>query len=802
MRSGSNICHRPASGYVGVDVDLYKSDNARETFEGITADVEFPDTWTSSAQNDGSGIRHYRLPDGYDGLKWPGTVGDAIQFIHLGHRYAVLPPSRHPKPGDDGGVRFYRWYAPGEEVDGTGGFEIPAYEDLAELPVETIEYFTNGAFAKHLPEKKFKSVGERNAKIKAWIAEHDDDPCAAMIRAFEKGTEEFNAAAAHDTALATFFSMANLAAEGHHGFAGGMLLLHDAFIAEVGRDNREGSVRGPAEAESEWLRLRDIGLKKVMYREERGEYIGHSCTCTDLTSDGRPKPQLDVTRIDAPKAITECYTSMAATADRDWLGAYFSAGKPHILTETDWFPLDVDTMLEAVMRDVDFIKWVGGDQPIAIVQMPGRQFLGALVKSWQARSLLPELYGVTKSPFYARVGDKCVLLHENGYHPEAKVFMRMDPKLEEAVHNMGQEDKLEWAQRWIDEALAGFPFVGDADRAHAYAALILPFVRDLIEGPTPLHLITAPTAGTGKSLLADVISMVACGEVTSANGRQQVSVGKGPKVDEELGKAITSMLGSLPRVVVLDNISGSLNSPALASALTDYPMYQQRLLGGNVMAELPNRPLWMATGNQFQAVSDIGRRIAPIRLDAHMPNPSRGRSFEIDDLRAYVMDHRHRLVWAVLTLVQNWVKQGCPAGKGELGSYESWVNVIGGILQANGIPGFLGNIDEFREDSADDFHSIDDLLLEWAGGHAGVKLNEKYKARDLLVMETATESVASMKGTPANNLSMILGQHKNIPTNGFIIRKLREKGLTYFRLEEVGKPVAAKRGKKYRGVDR
>ena len=41
------------------------------------------------------------------------------------------------------------------------------------------------------------------------------------------------------------------------------------------------------------------------------------------------------------------------------------------------------------------------------------------------------------------------------------------------------------------------------------AALLLPFVRRMVHGPTPLHLIESPSPGTGKSLLAKVISKIA-----------------------------------------------------------------------------------------------------------------------------------------------------------------------------------------------------------------------------------------------------------------------------------------------------
>jgi hypothetical protein len=61
----------------------------------------------------------------------------------------------------------------------------------------------------------------------------------------------------------------------------------------------------------------------------------------------------------------------------------------------------------------------------------------------------------------------------------------------------------------LDELLRDFPFVDQAGRAHAVAALLLPFARSLIGGPAPLHLIEKPTPGTGGTLLAEVLALPA-----------------------------------------------------------------------------------------------------------------------------------------------------------------------------------------------------------------------------------------------------------------------------------------------------
>ena len=57
-----------------------------------------------------------------------------------------------------------------------------------------------------------------------------------------------------------------------------------------------------------------------------------------------------------------------------------------------------------------------------------------------------------------------------------------------------------------------FPFASPADRTNAVDLFLLPYVRDLITGHTPLHLIESPGPGSGKGLLADTLMRPAVGK--------------------------------------------------------------------------------------------------------------------------------------------------------------------------------------------------------------------------------------------------------------------------------------------------
>jgi hypothetical protein len=63
----------------------------------------------------------------------------------------------------------------------------------------------------------------------------------------------------------------------------------------------------------------------------------------------------------------------------------------------------------------------------------------------------------------------------------------------------------------LGELLGDFPFTGPSEQAHALALLLLPFLRELIAGPTPLHLTEASTPGTGKTLLVELCLLPALG---------------------------------------------------------------------------------------------------------------------------------------------------------------------------------------------------------------------------------------------------------------------------------------------------
>lgn len=109
-------------------------------------------------------------------------------------------------------------------------------------------------------------------------------------------------------------------------------------------------------------------------------------------------------------------------------------------------------------------------------------------------------------------------------------------------------------------------------------------------------------------------------------------------------------------------------------------------------------------GNNIELGGDMPRRCYRIRLDAGVSRPFHRGGFRHANLRGWVAENRGALIAALLTIARYWFIQGKPAPTTikPLGSFESWCHVVGGMLEAAGVEGFLGNIDEmFREADAE-----------------------------------------------------------------------------------------------------
>lgn len=316
----------------------------------------------------------------------------------------------------------------------------------------------------------------------------------------------------------------------------------------------------------------------------------------------------------------------------------------------------------------------------------------------------PHLIGVKTTPYFSADGN---LIDQEGYDPDTQMVLQLNGLKIPRVSAVPDDDEVHEAKRLlIEEAFSDFPFDGVKDRddcivrgldtdgaplpslAHAITLTLQPFAREMINGVTPVFTLTKPAAGTGGGRLIEVSSLIATGDEAPAQPM--------PTNEDELSKTITACVNYASEYCFFDNTNLAADSGAFASAITA-PKYRARLLGSSRMVEAVIRHTWVMVANNIKGTTEILRRLVMIELDAKTANPENRSGWHHTDLKDWVRKSRGKLVWACLTLIQNFVAKGMKPWDGELkGSFEEWSRIMGGILRDAGIRGFLGNESHLR----------------------------------------------------------------------------------------------------------
>jgi hypothetical protein len=192
------------------------------------------------------------------------------------------------------------------------------------------------------------------------------------------------------------------------------------------------------------------------------------------------------------------------------------------------------------------------------------------------------------------------------------------------------------------------------------------------------------------------------------------------------------------------------------------------------MVTVSTRVTWVATSNNAQLDRDTVSRCITIKLDTNEENPE-GREYARDPLQ-YIARHRAEVLTAILTLVRHWQAQGSPEYSGKCRSrFKRWEKIIGGILEANDVPGFLDNISTTRDNLDPETDAWREFVTAWHREH-----NTDYvTAAELLPLALKCEELAAIigekEGKPTRFGKMLLSKRDKVLANLKIIRA-SEKG--------------------------
>jgi putative DNA primase/helicase len=297
-----------------------------------------------------------------------------------------------------------------------------------------------------------------------------------------------------------------------------------------------------------------------------------------------------------------------------------------------------------------------------IVQVPTDPpvTIAPIIKSDAGDWPFNKIAGVITAPTIRRDGS---ILFREGYDKKTKLLLVAPPEMPRLIENPTHDDAIA-ASRRIAKLFAGFPFVDKASLAVAMSAFITPIVRAAIT-VAPLHAISAPTPGSGKSYLVDI-----CIAAIKGNTAPATPIGK---TEDETEKRISGCMLQGDPIIVLDNVNGKLEGDALCQCI-ERPLVKFRTLGESRMTEIENKVTIFATGNGIELPDDMRRRSILCTLDARMPRPEL-RQFKFDPVEE-VLENRGNYIADVLTIVRAYKIAGNPDRLPRLASFHEWSDMV------------------------------------------------------------------------------------------------------------------------------
>jgi hypothetical protein len=318
--------------------------------------------------------------------------------------------------------------------------------------------------------------------------------------------------------------------------------------------------------------------------------------------------------------------------------------------------VDVPYLIHAFTKSAYFERydarlknWLNKDCPKQLAEV----YL-SLAGAWK----LPVLVGIINTPFLRRDGSLC---EKSGYDSASGLLFIPEQQVFPAITYKPNRDDAMAALNYLDETLlAEFPFVEKIDRSVALSGFLTALDRRAMD-VAPLHGFSSPVAGTGKSLLIDLISIL-------LTGHRAPVISQG-KTEEEFEKRLGTALIAGDNIVTVDNCNSELTGVLLCQALTQ-TLLNVRLLGKSQQVDVPNASTFFANGNNLVVAGDLTRRTLLCQLDAGVEQPEL-REFKCDAMEIAHAE-RGKLVAAILTVLRAWHSASTIIGIAPLGSFEQW----------------------------------------------------------------------------------------------------------------------------------
>ena len=227
----------------------------------------------------------------------------------------------------------------------------------------------------------------------------------------------------------------------------------------------------------------------------------------------------------------------------------------------------------------------------------------------------PTVKGIVNSPTMRPDGS---LLTEQGYDSETQLWFKSTGDVElPPIPKRPTKAQATAALKVLKDLLVGFPFDNDVSETVALAATMTPVLRGAFDF-TPIYLILAPEAGTGKTYLITVIAMIATGKTPMA----VVGIEK----KEEMEKRLSAAAFEAMPILSLNNLSFDLESDLLNQMVTEGIVGIRPFGKNDKLVSCDCRGMTVfANGNNIRVVGDMVRRTLTAHLELKQGVPGRTR---------------------------------------------------------------------------------------------------------------------------------------------------------------------------------
>lgn len=336
----------------------------------------------------------------------------------------------------------------------------------------------------------------------------------------------------------------------------------------------------------------------------------------------------------------------------------FVAGMPHVRK------IEQPNLRERLARAARWERYDGRSGEW-LSSLPSPHVTAAVASRGEWGDAVRPLVGVVETPFLRADGS---IADQPGYDA-ATGFLLEDGCELASIPPMVTRAMAETALAELREVFEEFPFEREAGRMAAVAAVLTLLARPAIKGPTPAFVLDKNTSGTGGTLATDAITII-----TTGRNAPRLSW---PPDDIELEKVLGSLALGAARLVGFDNVTTAFRGGPLDKVLTAEDRVQLRVLGVSEVPSLQWRAVVIASGNNVEIAGDTVRRVLAARIVSPLERPEERSDLKRPDLRAFVREHRARLVRAALVVLRGFVCAGRPdQGLRKWGSFEAWAELV------------------------------------------------------------------------------------------------------------------------------